>query len=82
MNPRVNLCEVCGKPMARTGRRHYACQERPKISRDNVAAIAAAERVTQELRRNLSTTVRHWNRSMGRQKLAEMFPDMAGRICK
>jgi len=74
------ICDVCGKPLVcRVGRRHIGCQS-SKTGAMTHDAQSALQRLENQTKDRLSASVRRWDRSMGRAKLLEMFPDMAGRM--
>lgn len=73
-----SVCEVCGKPI-HTGRVHIACNpDAESYGRLRVHLTKMVQKLEEEHR--TAIPVRHWNRAMGRKRLASMFPDMAARF--
>lgn len=77
---KINLCAICGKPMGKLGKMHYACQDMKAVKYPGAEMQMALGKLENETKAKLSEGVKVWRKGMGAKRLAEMFPDMAGRV--
>lgn len=68
-------CLVCGKPIQKRNTIHYRCQEVDNIYHQHAKMQTAAEKAIASMRTVMFTKIKHWSKSMGMDKLKEMFPD-------